>query len=339
MKPLLYEEFKEFYEKIKLNKHNGLRDKRKSLQTHLEKKLPEFLENKGINGVTKTNMRFIDQGSYKINTTIKPKKIENEDISLDRDVALFLPIDVNEYTDSLVIRKYIKEVLEMEDKRTVKIKEPCITITYFKENDEIYHIDFPIYGKDKNDLIYLARGKGNVGSWEISEPDKLNDWFLEYPNALSEKDLKESQKRRIIRYLKKWKQEVFNLKSLTPPSIGITILVCNNFVYKSKNDYCDDLAALDETILSILENFELECELPVEPKSDVFSKLKEHDNNMSNFISELKKFHFNIIEARNMENDHEAAKFIRESLGMDFKILKKEAIDAKLNIKDENKFA
>ncbi len=42
--------------------------------------------------------------------------------------------------------------------RTVKIKEPCVNVSYYENGVEWMHIDLPLYAKS-DDKVYLARGK------------------------------------------------------------------------------------------------------------------------------------------------------------------------------------
>ena len=66
------------------------------------------------------------------------------------------------------------------------------------------------------------------------------------------------QLKRIVRYIKKWKQEKYNGSTNSnevPPSVGLTILACENFIKYSNDDGDDDLSALYYTINNIKNKF------------------------------------------------------------------------------------
>ena len=116
------------------------------------------------------------------------------------------------------------------------------------------HIDFPLYAK-YNDILYLARGKENSDSylWEGSDPVGLNEYFL---NRFKDND----QLRRIVRYIKKWKQYKY-ANSINPheipPSIALTIWSCLNFIPATDGGTDYDLKALYETLNSIIRQFRI----------------------------------------------------------------------------------
>lgn len=271
MKPRLYKEFQDFHDDIKLDKESSLlKDKREVLQEDFENKFPKILANHGIT-VNKSDLRFFDQGSYRqgVSTTI-------EDTIVDRDVAVMFPLDIEENSDPRKIKGYARDALEINNIRKPKIKEPCVTVQYIKQGEEHMHIDFPLYVRS-NDKVYLARGKETslTFEWEPSDPDGLNKYLESYFT-----DDKGNQLRRIIRYIKKWKQENYGVsysKDEKPPSIGLTLLACEYFSYTTADDYDDDLIALYEVVNGIISCFVENPQgshiitklLPVIPETDV----------------------------------------------------------------------
>ena len=66
----LKKEFSDFYQTIRIDSEtNALREKREVLEDDIKSKLPGILANHGIT-VNKSDIRMIDQGSYKYHTTI-----------------------------------------------------------------------------------------------------------------------------------------------------------------------------------------------------------------------------------------------------------------------------
>jgi hypothetical protein len=320
MKPRLYDQFEDFHNLIKLDKESSLlKEKRDILQGDFENKFPEKLKEHGIT-VNKSDLRFIDQGSYRqaISTTI-------EDKIVDRDVAVIFPLDIEENTDPRKIKGFARDALTITNVREPKIKEPCITVYYLKQGEENIHIDFPLYA-EHNGTLYLARGKefSATYEWEKCDPDGLNE-YLESYFAGNEGN----QLRRIVRFIKKWRQENYGDsygKDHKPPSIGLTLLACDYFTYKSVDGYDDDLNVLyavvngiiNSFILNILGEHTITRNLPVTPNSDVFYKMTNVDE--ETFYTKLSEFKNNLLNAINANEEYEAAKYIQKSLGIDFKL-------------------
>ena len=338
----LQKEFYNFDDKIRIDGETpALINKRETLKEDIEEKFPAKCEKYGIS-VNKSDLRFILQGSYKISTTIS-----NKEKGVDMDYAVILPLNINEYTDSRNVKKAARDALEISNVRIPTIKEPCVTVAYHSAGKETMHIDFPIYAS-YNDQLYLARGKENSKDylWENADPEGLNNFFLE-------KFKDHPQLRRVVRYIKKWKQEQYNNSTNThevPPSIALTILACQNYKpYVTDGD--DDLQSLYYTMKAILELFSVQtnsdneilsanimCILPVTPFSDVFYKMRNSSSHMITFYKRLKSAVFYLQEAVNLDEAHEAAKYVQKVLGSDFDIPDKQTSTASIVNKKEYSF-
>lgn len=135
----LKKQFDDFHKEIKIDRDQeaaDLTEKRNTLQSDIEKNLPGILSNHGIE-IKKSDLDIFDQGSYKLNTTISV-------IPYDRDVAVIIPIDINQYSDTREIKKYVREALQRQN-RTIDIKVPCVTVSYLENGEERMHIDLPVY--------------------------------------------------------------------------------------------------------------------------------------------------------------------------------------------------
>lgn len=339
----LQKEFLDFDDAIKIGSETPtLIEKREKLKKSMEDNFPDECRKYGID-LKKSDLRFIHQGSYKIGTTIKQKTDSKQ--SIDLDYAVFFPLDKEEHSDPRKLKKAAKSALEIKNKRIPVIKEPCVTVGYHSNDEEIMHIDFPLYA-EYNSELYLARGKETSDNydWEIADPEGLNDYFL---TSFSEKP----QLKRVVRYLKRWKQEQYFNSSRTnevPPSIGLTILACQNYVEFTK-DGDDDLSSLFYTMKAIRDTFSIVkdvdghivsaniiCNLPVVPNSDVFYKMT--DNYKITFYNRLNKAVENLNEAVNLSEDHEAAKYVQKVLGDDFTVPEKNASSFSVRNKGEYSF-
>ncbi len=320
----LQKEFEKFNDDIKIDEEaEALRHKRDKLKSDIEEYFPDECAEYGID-INKSDLQFINQGSYKIGTTISGSPV-------DLDYAVIFPLNIYDHTDPRKLKKAAKKALEIKNVRIPTIKEPCVTVAYHANGNETMHIDFPLYAK-YNSSLYLARGKENSDDykWELADPEGLNDYFL---NAFKNNP----QLRRIVRYIKKWKQLKYSNASSThetPPSVGLTIMACQYFsLYKCDED--DDLSSFYNTMKWIRDQFSvskdiygcligasIKCQLPVVPYSNVYYKMTA--NYMLTFYKRINEAVNNPKEAKNLSEAHEAAKYIRKVLGDDFTVPAKE---------------
>lgn len=336
----LKNEFSDFYKHIRIDgEQHALIQKRTTLQGEIEDNFPEIMADHDIK-LNKSDIRMIDQGSYKYNTTITSDVV-------DRDVAVMIPLDIEENPDPRKIKGYLRDSIDIPV-RTVQIKEPCIRAAYHKNGEEYLHIDLPLYAKDGTD-VYLARGKEyGTYSWEPADPDGLNDDLCGKING-------NDQLRRIICYLKKWKNEHYDnpiSDHEVPPSIGLTYLACDCFEAQTTDEGDNDLLALQKTIQNICNRFSVTINgsgeavyanisryLPVQPYTDVFQKMRDSSSSyMVTFYKRLCKAKENLTNAVNVESDHDAAEYVVKVLGSEFTVPPKEATNRATQSKREHSF-
>ena len=327
----LKKEFDSFHKSIKIGSEaNELREKREILQRNFEDNFSDKCALEGIT-VNKSDLRFIDQGSYKLDTVIKSPVV-------DRDIAVIFPLNIVTHDDPRKLKGIAKEILEIENRRIPRIKEPCVTVAYYQNDEEWLHIDFPMYA-EYNDTLYLARGKEHSinYSWEESDPEGLNKYFLDILRD-------NAQLRRVIRYIKKWKIECYSSSTNShevPPSVALTILACEHFIECREGSNYDDLTSLCKTMAKILDAFvvsydydgkitsaTMNCSLPVTPFSEVFYKMKKSNAHGITFYKRWKKAVDNLQNACNVESEHEAAKYVQKVMGDTFDVPPKEAVQA-----------
>lgn len=337
----LKKEFSDFYKDIKIDSEtNVLKEKREILQNDIKSKLPNILEDHDID-ITKSDIRMIDQGSYKYNTTIKNNVV-------DRDVAVIIPLNTTENDDPRKIKGYLKDAINIPA-RTVTVKEPCVRASYYENEEEWLHIDLPLYAQYENN-VYLAKGKTNSSSylWENADPDGLNDY-------LCGKIRGNDQLRRIICLIKKWRNEKYSGSTNDheiPPSIGLTLLACDCFSAQCTDEGDDDLLSLQKTTKAILDKFSvsknlegdiisatISCYLPVTPYSDVFKKMKDSSSSyMVTFYKRFSKAVDNLTDAVNFESAYDAGGSVQKVLGSEFTVPVKEAVAAATQNKREHSF-
>ncbi|TKG92892.1 nucleotidyltransferase [Puteibacter caeruleilacunae] len=331
--------FKTFHDRIKISdldrkeqSNMVLREKRDLLLEDLKL----YFRKKNVTRKSDEHLNFdyFNQGSYGMYTGIKPI-----DGDFDIDVAIVLNIDKTDYPNPTTVKKWIFEALNAKNNRTVLWKKPCITVQYTKAGEEKYHVDFAIYaGANQDGHCYLARGK------ETSIP-KEKRWEESYPKALKEKinekfinDEERHQFKRIIKYLKRWKDEKFkqeNSGTGKPTGIALTALAFNHFSphvrdFFTNETKINDLTALTKTVESINISSiwsEINIQLPVPPYNNLFKDMTSIQ--MEKFKEKLSKLKLNLEEAQKNVDPHEASKLIQQVLGNDFPIIDKEDVSKK----------
>lgn len=337
---ILKNEFITFYnDEVKYYGNSEVREKKKKLKDDFKSKFPTNFKEKYDEEIKISEIRFIDQGSYSINTTIN-----HGDTAFDIDVATIIDLDINKYEDALEIKKIVRDSLKNTN-REPKIKEPCVTVKYTKAGEEKYHIDFPVYATNSGGELYLARGKESDEAedikWEIADPEGLNEYFKKDNLQVEGLDLddeekdRRKQKRRIIRYIKWWKAEKYGNSKRDhqiPPSIALTILVCENFISAKVDDEYNDLKSLYETVKNITGKvFEKtldeygeetiilkECSLPKEPGSDCFFKIRNSYSYIETFYSRWTTFEENLRKAVEESDERAAGEILVKVFGDKF---------------------
>lgn len=331
----LQKQFEKFDENIRLSskKLDELKKKRDIILGKLRdnQELPSFEE--------------FGQGSYRMRTEVEPK-----DKDYDIDVGLRFNVNKDDYEDPLTLKKQIRDILKNHTEYGAEIKNPCVTVTYMKAGETAYHVDIVTYAyqnkDDKESQLYMARGKEFAKEenirWEKADPIGLID---KIENRFSEKD--KEQYKRVIRYLKRWKNIVFNSSGNEEvPGIGITLLAYDLFLPSKTYDsleetyYYSDLDALISFVKKVIDKFVCqydaeseECKylislnIPVEPYTNVFSKMTL--NQMNNFYNKICKLYDDLILVQDEPDIIEQCKKLNQIFGEDFEIPEK---------KNESKF-
>lgn len=261
----------------------------------------DIIINKLNNNDDLPKFKYFNQGSYAMYTGVEPL-----DKDYDIDIGLRFIVNKSDY-EPLKLKKKVHEILEDHTDYGAEIKEPCVTVTYKKKNDETFHVDLVVYAYEDMDnmdsQLYMARGDKNSKSedkkWEESDPIKLKDLIN---NKFTIKEEK-AQYRRIIRYMKRWKNIKFSADGNSEPhGIGVTLLAYENFK-TCKYDYLEgkfianDLYALIDFVKNIKDSFvydgtdtgrelyRIHMDLPTKPNTDVFAKMTSIQ--MTNFKDKI----------------------------------------------------
>lgn len=321
--------FNKFHDTIRrsYDDNSTLREKRDLLLGDLREGLRRYAQNHNIR-----IPRFdsFNQGSYAIGTGIEPLPGDDYDI----DVGLNFHFSKNDYSP-VEVKKWVYEALHTGN-RTVEYKRPCVRVQYHRAGEELYHVDLAVYsgsnstGSNSNwdNRTYLA--KGFLGSapenqvWEPAEPKRLIETFQQKFQHQGD----QNQFRRVIRFLKRWKDINFSANgNERPTGIAMTACAMNWFqvqttynLHTQRREY-DDFTALKNLVGSILNQFnfgsQISVYLPVPPRNDLFEKMS--DRQMKNFKIKLAGLYsVDLGAAEDAPTDFLACSALRRAFGDDF---------------------
>lgn len=256
-----------------------------------------------------------NQGSYAMHTGIKPK-----DGDYDIDVGLTFNATTDDF-EPVELKEKVHAALDRAN-RSVEIRRPCVTVEYVRDGIPKYHVDLAVYADDPVDDcndIHIAKGKKHSDAdkkfWEISDPKGL----INLVNNRYDNPDDRAQMRRVIRYLKKWRDKA--LGGEKPYSISLTVSVLEHFRPKTNLDATyNDLEALIllvDTML-IVWGDGLIAKLPVEPGNDLNEDLT--DIQMANYKAALESLKEALLKAADCDLETDACKILNKQFGNDFPV-------------------
>lgn len=287
------------------------------------------------------SFKKLDQGSYAMYTGVEPL-----DKDYDIDVGLRFNVNKDDYKP-LELKEKIYDILKNHTEYGADIRQPCVTVKYKKDGELAYHIDLVVYAyedkDDTNSQLYIARGKKYSSEdnkyWEEADPKKLTDTIMDKYIDSGDRD----QYRRIIRYMKRWKNLKFSSDgNAEPPGIGVTLLAYEKFYTAKTYDFLEDkysyndLDALINFVKQVKNTFNLkeyssdrsewlykiEVNLPVKPGTNVFSKMT--DIQVTEFKKKIDSLVDDLEEVKKESDIVEQCTKLNKIFGDDFTIPAKE---------------
>lgn len=309
--------FRTFDESIKLKRFDEnaeLREKRDRILTRIREGLArQFPQN------TPTFQSF-NQGSYEMGTGIKPL-----DGDYDIDVGLVFQMEKGSL-DPLTMKGWVHKAVDGHTSLPAQFRRPCVTVQYVEGGRPKFHVDLAVYAKaDSWGGPYLAMGKQNSGadqkSWVKSDPQELTKLVAGKFNGDDG-----SQFRRVIRYLKRWKDFHFASEGQAAPR-GIALTACaykwfvpiKGSMWGSNAGQYDDLAATKRLVAEMINIFSwssrLSVNLPVPPGNDLFKRMS--DQQMAELKRRLDRLYQGLSSAES-SSEATAAAQLRTLFGTDF---------------------
>ncbi|PCC74261.1 hypothetical protein SAMN02745121_04364 [Nannocystis exedens] len=305
---ILQTEFNKFNDAIRLgwdNEEARLRERRDAVIDRIRERMggPSF--------------SHFNQGSYELRTGVKPV---NGDY--DIDVGLRFNTTRSEWPDPVALKQRVVDALSGYK---VELRRPCVTVYYQRRNEPLYHVDLNVYVPAETEgMLHLAVGKvgdaAPLKEWRFTDPLALGA-ALDTTFAADDRE----QCRRVIRYLKRWKDSNFPAQgNAAPKGIGLTAAALQWFTPARERDgvanrvHHDDLKALSGLVWAMLAHAtpRLVVKLPVPPHDDLFRRMSEQE--MSIFVAKLGELDEGLRRALADADEGSASRTLREFFGEDF---------------------
>ncbi len=242
------------------------------------------------------SVKFYMQGSIAMSTAVNPIGDDNYDLDDGAYLCDYEDTDASEWPSAVTVHSWVKDAVKDQTSGSPKDKNACVRIPY----KHGYHIDMPLYIM-KDGAAHLAH---KSQGWIVSDAKEFKSWFGDKckPNG--------GQLRRIVRYLKRWK----DCCDVELKGIELTILAASNFNGARGRD--DD--SLRYTVEAIIESLDasFECVKPVEPHEDLFEDFSQARKD--DVMGALRKLLSNLRAAHETASEKTASTKLRESFGDSF---------------------
>lgn len=312
-------QFNKFNKAISISResddYKAIREKDESIRSDIKKAFKEA-------GYPITS--HFRQGSFATNTAIKSL---SGDVDLDRGLIISKE---NAPTNPVDCKKVLRDVLVGRGFKNGKIKKPCVTADYASLD---LHLDYPIYREGLAGQLELAVGKENSIEkerlWQDGDPKGLIDWVNSKDDYLLSREQRD-QYRRIIRYLKRWRDVVYTNESTRNHiySIGLAVMIIQCYSPRFEEETPQDLESILETVNGILsqgyftkksfdENkHDIRVDLPKSPWRDIFTN---HGTTVgTEFRNKLIKLRDKLQKALDEGDETKQSEILREVFGDDF---------------------
>ena len=290
------------------------REKLKTSRSALRDKINKFFDEKGWE-----KPEFHPQGSFPLQTNLNPIRVEEDGITkekYDMDDGVYF---INSESDRKTPETYhsrIKKAVEGHASDVID-KNTCVRVVYA----DGHHIDLPAYWLEDADSVPQLAHKSE--GFIESDPVEFMDWVK---GKISQTN-STGQLRRIIRYLKAWKdyRENKNSSLKLPAGFILTILACNHYQESDRDDL-----ALRDTVESIRDDlsWDFVCYRPTTPEGEELLGKYNSDK----VVRELEVFAENAQRAIDSDCEEESSKYWRKVFGDRFSLGVKTKKSFKTNV-------
>lgn len=294
--------------------------------------LCEFISNDTIYFGKSEDLKFYAQGSYSIQTTVKPKGSD------EFDLDFILEVDGDWQSESpLKLLGELKRLFSSSEtyKNKLEIKTRCIRINY----EDGYHIDilpaFPFIHSSKSDTRLKVPDR-EIHDWTDSNPKGYASWFEERCSIVTKSiNLSEEKKaeieplpetppyeyikplRRVVQLMKRYRDIYYeNKKYNGVKSIILTTLAAK--FYSGENNVYDAITSILTSLLCEISKSDktpIEIYNPTNTKEKLSEKWDEDYNDYLEFCRFIESFHKNWESLLELESFHEKVAVLQELFG------------------------
>lgn len=299
------EQFLEFERKIRLDMEGNeqLRKKRDALLARLRKRVPRPFST-------------FNQGSYALGTAVWP--VDGGEVDIDVGVEFELDVDDDDL-DPVDVKRWVLHAVDGHTSTSPDLRRNCVTAWYTAwERMPPCHVDLAVYARRGRGLV-LAVGKESQPRdkrlWAASRPRELITAIRDKFQG-SDRD----QFRRVVRYLKRWKDVSFpSTGTSAPTGIAITTIAYHLFEPVPQDDLTATRALVEATRGcfegGIVRPLRLAAPLPVWPRNDVLSRLT--DTQMGELSRKLQTLSTQLATA-SRSSARDTRRILRACFGDDF---------------------
>lgn len=246
--------------------HEAIKLKNTEENADLRKRRDEVLSHLRGHMQARHDLTFtmFNSGSYAMGTGVRPLR----DADYDIDVGVVFTLD-HAKRKAQELKQAVFGGLPSSLGR-VEWRRPCITV--FRKD---HHVDLGVYVRDAGGLwLAVGRQQDPIVSWQLDGIDRfIADVTQRFPSSATDLE----QFRRIIRYLKRWKDQQFQGNGVKAPvGLALTVMAYRWFSPRSHKGAYNDLAALTDLVERIVASFDggqTQLEFPRAPKDNLLRKL------------------------------------------------------------------
>jgi hypothetical protein len=243
------------------------------------------------------------QGSYKLHTLIRPLSKQDYDVDVgvyfewgSSSTAMLMPAELRDELQQSLLD------FATNDEHVKSVEEPAkdrCSRAYYEKH---LHIDLPgyHYSTDTGQTRLATR----AGAWEISDPEKMVDWFQDRLDGDER-----AQARRVVRYLKAWAALRFeDDREAQPSSLMLTVLAADAFADVAQGLKVGDDEALQIVVEEVFVRLSASSVLENPVDSDQDRNLNRlGEDEFARFMDALERLRDIARDAAQADNEPDAA--------------------------------
>ena len=255
------------------------------------------LQNAKSVGSPWTTFEPFNSGSYAMGTGIRP-------ISGEYDIDIGLVFNTRPTPEAWYLKRTAYLALQQAGYKP-NWQRPCISVSFSH-----FHIDMSICCRESESRLFLAEGKQHDAEarWRPDGMESFVQMIKTHPNS---SDC--HQFRRIVRYLKRWKDIHFSENGMQGPvGLALTVMGYRWFAPQPGDDF-KALRIVVQQAVNFFQQGNTELLFPYEPKDNLLRKLK--GNQVRQLQSRFEQLHAWLKDA----SDYQRLDGLRLAFGEDFR--------------------